>query len=107
EPDEAVRSPVLQLIRKYVGVHERAPVLTCPEMSQLAPGMSQTKRRLARVDANAEQLEFEDRLQFPILGRRVRLDTESGLPDALVKPAVLAELVLEGRQFGGAHDVEP
>ena len=71
-------------------------VLARPEMSELAPGMPQPKRRLARVHADAEQLELEDGLQFPILGRRIRLDTESALPDAFEPAMVLAELVFEG-----------
>src|SRR5262249_9432408 len=107
EPDQAVGSPVLQLIRKHVGVHERAPVLTRAEMSQLAPGMAQPERRLARIDANAEQLELENRFQFSILGRRIRLDTESALTNALPEVTVLSELFIERWQLGWPHGVEP
>ena len=59
-----VRAPVLDRVREHVGVHERAPGLAGAELPELAPGVAQAERRLPGVDAGAEQLELEDRLEL-------------------------------------------
>ena len=59
EEHHAGRAPVLERVREHVGVHERAPGLARAELAEFAVGVAQPERRLARVDARAEQLELE------------------------------------------------
>ena len=69
--------------------------------------MPQPERRLALVDAGAEQLELELRLQLAERGVRRTAHAEARLAHAGKRAAVLAELVLEGRQPGQPHRVGP
>ena len=94
EEHHARRSPVLDRVREHVDVHERAPVLPGAEGAQLAVGVPQPERRLAGVDARAEQLELELRLQLAELGRRRRPHAEPALAHAGERAAVLAELLV-------------
>ena len=98
---------VLERVREHVRVHERAPRLPRAELAQLAVRVAQPERRLARVDARAEQLELELRLQLAHGGGRAGLHPEARLAHAGKRAAVLAELVLVGRQLRHAHGVEP
>ena len=107
EEHHAVRAPVLDRVREDVDVHERAPGLAGAELAQLAPGVAQAERGLPGVDAGAEELELEDRLDLADVGRDEALHAEAALADAGEEVAVLAELVLERRQLGRPHHVEP
>ena len=69
--------------------------------------MAEAEGGLAFVDAGAEQLEFERRLQVAHLGWRRRPEAEAALAHAGEIVAVLAELILERGQLGDAHGVEP
>ena len=107
EEHHPVRAPVLDRVREHVGVHERAPGLAGAELPELAPGVAQPERRLPGVDARAEQLELEDRLDLAGARRDEALHAEPALAHAGEVVAVLAELVREGRQLGRPHHVEP
>jgi len=63
-PYNTVWAPVFELIRKYIGIHERAPVLTSAESPQFAPCMTQPESRLSGIHSGAEELELKDRLEF-------------------------------------------
>src|SRR6185436_6074905 len=62
--DHPGRPPVLDRVREDVGIHERAPRLAGADRAELAPGMTEAEGGLSRVDARAEELELEDRVQL-------------------------------------------
>src|SRR6185369_3190888 len=93
-PYDAVWAPVFELVRKNIGIHERAPVLTSAESPQFAPRVSQPERRLPGVHASTEHLELKNRLQLPQLRRNVAGEAQAALPHARVPISVFAKLVL-------------
>ena len=97
EEHHPVRPPVLDRVREDVGVHERAPGLARADLPQLAVRLPKAEGRLPGVDAGAEQLELEDRVDLPQAGGEVVLDPEAALADAGEVVAVRAELVLGRR----------
>jgi hypothetical protein len=56
---------------------------------------------------DAEEFEFDQRLQVSQGRGRLRADTEAALARAGVELAVVAVLVVEGREFRGAQHIEP
>src|SRR5688572_7958377 len=69
--------------------------------------MPQPERRLALIDADAEQFPFELGLQVPKISWRGGPDAEAGLADAGECAAILAELIFERGQARDPHRVEP
>ncbi len=82
-------------------------VWPAPNLPELAVGMAQADRRLARIDARAEEFELEGGLEIAETRGRAGLHTEASLPDAGEPVPVRAELVLERGQLGRPHHVEP
>ena len=107
EEHHAGRAPVLERVREDVRIHERAPRLPRAECPELAVRVAQAERRLSFVDAGAEQLELERRLEITERGRRRGLHAEPALAHAGERAVVLAELLLEGRKLGDTHRIEP
>ena len=65
-------TPVLERVGEDVDVHEGTPRLAGAELPELSVGVAQPERRLSGVDARAEQLELERRLELAERGRDVR-----------------------------------
>ena len=103
----AVGPPVLDRDRRDAAVHEDAVGLTHEERAELAPGLPDVERRLARVRAHAEEVELELGLQLAPTRRKPTLDAEAALAHARPEVAVLAELVRKRRQLRRPLDVEP
>ncbi len=64
EEDHAWGPPIFQGVGEYIDVHERAPRLSCAELSQFAIGLTKTECRLAGVHPCSEQLKFENGIQI-------------------------------------------
>src|SRR5262249_51338308 len=84
-----------------------APGLTGANLSQFAPGMTQTKGGLTRVYADAEQLVLENGFYFAEIGGEISFHAKPGLADAGKEHSVPAKLIGEGRQLAGPHHVKP
>ena len=107
EEHHAVGTPVIQLVREDVQVHERALGLSHQELAQLDVGMAQSQRSLPGVNAHPEEIEVDHGPGLAQLGGRMGLDPEPRLLHAEEELARHPEFVLEGRQPGGARRAEP
>src|SRR5262245_59806717 len=76
-------------------------------MTELAIDVADAHRRLTGIDAGAEEIELECRLQVAKRSRQSGSYTEPTLAHAGPKVSVLAEFIVECRQLGGTDDVEP
>src|SRR5262249_40478156 len=96
EEQHAGRAPVLERVGKDIGVHEWAPGLSRAKVTELSIRMSEAKRRLACVYADAEQFPFECDFQFALGCVDERLDAVACLANAGPCDPVASEFTGKG-----------
>src|SRR5262249_24238806 len=107
EEHHSVRPPILDDVRKDVGVHEDTPRLAGANFSPLPPSVADSEYGFAGIHTDAEELKFKDGSDFGMRRRKVAFEAEAALADAGKPVPIVAELQRKRRQFGWPDHIEP